>query len=139
MMFFIGFPLLLIPFAVYNIVAFLMPDASFTEPLASINMLSGAQWRVSLADLLLIVGILLLYLEILKATRLGMRAITDHMLSLLLFLAMLGEFMIVPRFATSTFFILVMLSFVDVIAGFSVTIRTAQRDLSVDGVERLQS
>jgi hypothetical protein len=139
MMFFIGFPLLLIPFTLYNIVAFLMPGVSFTEPVLTVPMLSGAEWKISIGDLLLMLAALLLYLEILKATRLGMRAIMDHMLSLLLFIAMTGEFIIVPRVATSAFFILVLLSFVDVIAGFSVTIRTAQRDLSVEGVEKLPS
>jgi hypothetical protein len=138
MMFFIGFPLLLIPFAIYNIVAFLMPGVSFTEPVIAVPMLSGGEWKISVGDLLLMLGILLLFVEIVKATRLGMRAIVDHMLSLVLFIAMLGEFVMVARVATSTFFLLVLLSFVDVISGFSVTIRTAQRDLSVEGVERMQ-
>jgi hypothetical protein len=139
MMFFIGFPLLLIPFAIYNIVVFLMPGVSFTEPIMTVPMLSGAEWKISLGDVLVMLGILLLFLEILKATRLGMRAILDHMLSLLLFIFMLGEFVISARVVTSTFFVLVLLSFVDVISGFSVTIRTAQRDMSVEGVERMQS
>ena len=139
MMLFIGFPLLLIPFAIYNIVAFLMPGVSFTEPLTTVPMLSGGEWKISLGDVLVMLGILLLFVEIIKATRLGMRAIVDDMLSLLLLLAMLGEFVMVARVATSTFFILVLLSFIDVISGFSVTIRTAQRDLSVEGVERMQS
>lgn len=132
-MFFIGFPLLLITFAIYNIVAFLMPGLSFTDPLFTIPMLSGAQWTVSAADLLLLVALVLLFLEILKATRFGMKSIVDHMLSLLLFIAMLIEFIMVARAANSTFFILMMISFVDVVAGFSVSIRTAQRDLSVEG------
>ena len=139
MMFFIGFPLLLIPFAIYNILAFLTPGVSFTEPVITVAMLSGGEWKISAGDLLVMLGILLLFVEIIKATRLGMRAIVDHMLSLILLIAMLGEFVMVARVATSTFFILVLLSFIDVISGFSVTIRTAQRDLSVEGVESMQS
>jgi len=138
-MMFIGFPLLLIPFAIYNILAFLTPGVSFTDPLLTIPMLSGGEWQISVGDLLVMLGILLLFLEILKATRLGMRSIVDHMLSLVLLIAMLGEFVMVARVATSTFFLLILLSFVDVISGFSVTIRTAQRDMSVEGVERMQS
>jgi hypothetical protein len=139
MMLFIGFPLLLIPFAIYNIVTFLMPGVSFTDPVLTVPMLSGAEWKISVGDLLLMLGILLLFVEIVKATRLGTRAIIDHMLSLVLLIVVLGEFVMVARVATSTFFLLVLLSFVDVISGFSVTIRTAQRDLSVEGVERMQS
>ena len=138
MMFFIGFPLLLIPFAIYNIIAFLMPGFSFTDPILTVPMLSGGEWKISTGDLLVMLGILLLFGEIVKATRLGMRSIVDHMLSLVLLIVMLGEFVMVARVATSTFFLLVLLSFVDVISGFSVTIRTAQRDMSVEGVERMQ-
>jgi hypothetical protein len=138
-MFLIGFPLLLIPFTIYNIIAFLMPGVSFTDPVLTVPMLSGAEWKIGIGDLLVMLAVLLLYLEILKATRLGMRAMMDHVLSLLLFIAMAGEFIIVPKAATSTFSTLVLVSLVDVIAGFSVTVRTAQRDLSVEGIEKLQS
>jgi hypothetical protein len=138
-MFFIGFPLLLITFAIFNIIAFLMPGVSFTEPLFTIPMLSGAQWAVSVSDLLLLLALVLLFLEILKATRFGMKSIVDHMLSLLLFIAMLIEFIMVAPAANSTFFILMMISFVDVVAGFSVSIRTAQRDLAVESTGHLSS
>lgn len=134
----LAFPLLLIPFALYNIIAFIF-GTDFTAPVFDLPMLSGLRLPLSIGDLLITLGILLLYVEILKSTRLSTRAITDHVLSLLLFIAMTGEFMIVQRAGTSTFFLLVVLSFVDVIGGFSVTIRTAQRDLAVDGVDRLHS
>lgn len=132
-MFFIGFPLLLIPFAIFNILAFLMEGFDFKATVFSIRMVSGAQWEVSAGDLLILLTIFLLFFEILKATRFGMKSIVDHMLSLLLFIAMLLEFVMVGRAANSTFFLMMMLGLVDVIAGFSVSIRTAQRDLSVEG------
>ena len=136
-MFLLGFPLLLIPFAIYNIIAFLMPDVSFTHPLFSVRMLSKVDLAVSLGDVLIIFSILILYVEILKATRIGVRSIIDHMLSLVLFIAMLAEFGILRQAATSTFMIIVTLSFVDVIAGFSITIRTSQRDVSLEGIQRI--
>jgi hypothetical protein len=61
----------------------------------------------------------------------------DHVLSMLVFLAMTIEFIAVQRAATSTFLILVALSFVDVIGGFTITIRTAQRDISLEQSERV--
>ena len=51
-MFLIGFPLLLIPFAIYNIVAFLMPGVSWTGTVASIHMISGADWTMTAGQLL---------------------------------------------------------------------------------------
>lgn len=135
-MYLLGFPLLIVPFALYHILAFVL-GMTLAETALRIPMLSGATFAVSAGDLLLVLGILLLYVEIVKSTRLSSRAITDHVLSLVLFLVMLIEFIMVQRVATSTFFLLIMLSFVDVIGGFSITIRTAQRDLAVEGVERI--
>jgi hypothetical protein len=135
-MFLIGFPLLLIPFAIYNIIVFLMPGVTFSDTLFTVPMLSKADLVVTAGDLLLVFSILILFVEIVKATRMGSRSIVDHVLSLILFLVMLGEFMIVPQAATSTFLLLCTLSFVDVIGGFAVTIRTSQRDIALEGIER---
>jgi hypothetical protein len=93
----------------------------------------------SISDLLLVFAILLLFIEVMKSTRVGNRSIVDHMLSLLLFIVMMGEFIITPKAATSTFLILTVLCLVDVIAGFSITIRSAQRDVSVDHLRESQN
>lgn len=132
-MYLVGFPLLLIPFAIYNIVAFLF-RTDMSAALFTVHMMSGGDWSVSFSDLLLVLGILMLFVEILKSTRIGTRSIVDHMLSLVLLLAMLAEFMMVRSAATSTFFLLLIMSLVDVVAGFSITIRTATRDIAYDPV-----
>ena len=80
-------------------------------------------------------AIILLPLEILKATRIGVRSVVDHVLSMVLFVVMLIEFLLVRQAGTSTFFLLMMVSVVDVIAGFIVTLRTAQRDLTVERLD----
>jgi hypothetical protein len=139
MNFLVGFPLLIVPFAVYNMIVFLLPGLSLTDPLFSVHMLSGADMNFSISDLLLVFAILLLFVEVMKSTRVGTRSIVDHMLSLLLFIAMMAEFIITPKAATSTFLILTVLCLVDVIAGFSITIRAAQRDVSVDHLRESQS
>jgi hypothetical protein len=130
-MYLIAFPLLLLPFVLYNMVAFLL-DMDFVTPLFSVPLLSGRSMTVSTGDLLVLFAIFLLYVEILKSTRMSSRAIMDHVLSFVLFIAMVIEFIAVQRAATSTFLMLMALSFVDVIGGFTVTIRTAQRDIALD-------
>ncbi|HZT24430.1 MAG TPA: hypothetical protein VFA57_01890 [Pseudolabrys sp.] len=132
-MFILGFPLLLIPFAIYNIVAFLMPGVSWTGVLTSVHMVSGADWTMSLGDMLVALGVFMLFGEVMKSTRIGIRTVVDHGLSLLLFLAMLVEFLLVRQTATATFFLLLVISFIDVLGGFAVTLRTAQRDLTIEG------
>jgi cobalamin synthase len=90
---------------------------------------------VTSEDILLAFSILLLAVEIMKSTRIGMRAIIDHVLSMILFIAMLVEFLLLKQGGTSTFFILMVISMVDVMAGFIVTARTAQRDIEIERVE----
>src|SRR5882672_12878001 len=132
-MFMLGFPLLLIPFAIYNIIAFLMPGVSWTGTLTTVHMVSGGDWTMSAGDMLVTLAILLLFGEIMKSTRIGIRTVVDHALSLVLFLAMLVEFLLVKQAASSTFFLLLVISFVDVLGGFAVTLRSAQRDLTIEG------
>jgi hypothetical protein len=136
-MFLIGFPLLLVPFAIYNIIAFLMPGVSWSGTLTTVHLASGADWTMSAGDMLITLAVLLLFGEVMKSTRIGMRTVVDHGLSLILFLGMLVEFLLVKQAASATFFLLLVISFIDVIGGFAVTLRSAQRDLTVEGVEHV--
>jgi hypothetical protein len=130
-MFLIAFPLLLIPFVLYNMIAFLL-NLDFSTTVFTVPLLSGNRMSVSTGDMLVILSVFLLYVEILKATRMSTKAIMDHVLSLVLFMVMALEFIAVQRAATSAFLIMTTLSFVDVIGGFTITIRTAQRDVEIE-------
>jgi hypothetical protein len=114
----VGFPLLLIPLAIYNIVAFLMPGVSFDDPLVHLTLVSGAQWPITLADMLLALGVLLLLLEVIKGAR-GGKYLTDHLLSLIVFGAAAAEFLLLPKFASSTFCLLALLAMVDFLSGIA--------------------
>ncbi len=132
-MFALGFPLLLVPFAIYNIIAFLMPGLSWTGALTTVHMVSGSEWSMSIGDMLIGFAIVVLFGEMMKATRIGIRTVVDHGLSLLLFLVMLVEFILVKQAATATFLLLLIIGIVDVMGGFAITLRSAQRDLTVEG------
>jgi hypothetical protein len=131
-MYLVGFPLLVIPFAIYNMIAFLTPGLGWTDKVASIHLMSGQDWIVTTEDIIVAFAIVLLGAEVIKATRMGLRGIMDHVLSMVLFIVMLVEFLLVARAGTSTFFILMVISLVDVLAGFIITARTAQRDIQID-------
>jgi hypothetical protein len=133
-MYLLGFPLLLIPFAAYNIVAFILglPDTTWTTQAAAVPMTSGEIWKLTWEDILLAGSIILLWIEIIKSTHLGVRAIIDHVLAMLVFIAMLVEFLLVKAAGTSTFFLLLIISLVDVLAGFIISIRSAGRQVEVD-------
>jgi hypothetical protein len=130
-MFVLGFPLLLIPFAVYNIIAFITPGVSWTATVTTVHMMSGQDWVLTWEDIIVGFAILLLAVEIMKATRIGIRTIIDHMLAMALFIVMLVEFLLVERAGTSTFFLLLMISLVDVLVGFTVSVRTSQRQVEI--------
>src|SRR6266850_1137706 len=95
----VGFPLLLIPLAIYNIIVFLMPGVSFADTIVKLALMSGAEWPVTLSDVLLALGMLLLLSEVIKGARPG------------------------AKFGTSTFLLLTMLSMVDFLSGIALRTR----------------
>lgn len=123
----IGFPLLLIPFAIYNIFVFLMPGVAFTAPVTTVPLISGVQWAPTFGDTLLALAALLLMFEVIKAARPGARYLTDHLLSLIVSGAAVAEFLLLPQFGTSTFFLLTVLMVVEFFAGISIGFRNRQR------------
>jgi len=131
-MFALGFPLLLIPFAIYNMIAFLTPGVSWTSPVTTVHMMSGQDWVLTWEDILLAFAICLLWIELIKSTRAGTRSIMDHVLAMALFIGMLVEFLLVQRAATSTFFLLMAIALVDVLAGFIVGMRNATRQIEIE-------
>lgn len=126
----VGFPLLLIPLAIYNIVVFLMPGVSFADTMFKIPMVSGMEWAVTLSDILVALGIVLLLLEVIKGARPGAKYLTDHLLSLIIFGAAAAEFVLWPKFANSTYFLLTLLALADFLSG--VSLRTRRRMVVAD-------
>ncbi|MBS0491866.1 MULTISPECIES: hypothetical protein [unclassified Phenylobacterium] len=134
---FAAVPLLALPVLAYNIVALTLAGGfgsqeatiRMTEPLFTIAMNSAAEWPVTLGDLLLLAGLIVLFIELLKSTTSRRTAIVNHALSMLLFVGCLVEFLLAPAFATSAFFLLTVMVLLDVLAGFIVTIVSARRDV----------
>lgn len=124
-------PLLAFTALAYNILAF-MSEGTLQAVLWNITLMSGAMWAFTVSDLLLSLSLILLYVEIFKSTRTSAASIVDHLLSMLVFIVCLIEFMAIPRLSKSTFFLIMLMSFLDVIAGFTVTITAARRDIGVE-------
>jgi hypothetical protein len=103
----------------------------------STTLLSGGQWTFTWGDLILVVTLFLLFAEIVKSTFTSTSTLVDHGLSMLVFIAILVEFLIVPQAATSVFFLLLVASLIDVVAGYTIGIRVARRDLAIGGGDAL--
>jgi uncharacterized membrane protein len=119
-------PLLLIPIAIYHMIAFLTPDLAWTQPLTSIPTASG-RWTLTLGELLVFFALVMLFGEIFKAARPGTRGIVDHMLSLLIAAGMIVEFALWPQFVNSTYAMLIMIALLDLFGGFAISVRSAPR------------
>ena len=115
----IGFPLLLIPLAVVNIVVFLMnlPLERLQDKVITVDLPSLKPWTITFSDVLLALGLFLLFLEVVKSARPGAKYVTDHLLSIIVFGAAAAEFLMLPQFAHATFFLLTLMALTDVVAG----------------------
>lgn len=135
----LSIPWLVIAVLLYNIIAFTSggtPDGgtvAFEYEILKLGMISGATWTLKLGDLVLVVTLAILFVELLKATRTGESSIVDHALSMILFIICVVEMLTVTRAATSTFFLITVVTLIDVVAGFTITIRAARRDLALGG------
>lgn len=137
----IAIPLLVVPVVIYNLVILLggsAPDAVLgqasvlSEVLFRVPMTSGAVWSISVGDLILFLSLILLFVELLKSTSSQRVAIVNHALSMALFVVCLVEFLLLPRFAGSVFFLILTMVLLDVLAGFIVTIIASRRDFDMN-------
>lgn len=128
-------PLLVLPFVLYNFGAFIFFGGSpvgWSNGIFSIPMVSGTPWAITAGDFILVIGIICLFLEVLKSTHSGRSSILEHMLSMVLFVAFLIEFLLAGAASSSVFFLLMVMSLIDVVAGFTVSITSAGRDVTMN-------
>jgi hypothetical protein len=129
-------PLLIVPFILYNIgLAGLYgtgPNGDpWTTELFAFRMMSGGTFSMTLGILIIGIALILFFVEIVKSTRTSNTSVLDHLLSTFVFVAYLVEFLLVQGAAHAVFFILMLISLIDVLAGFSVSIRAAGRDVNL--------
>jgi hypothetical protein len=127
----IGFPLLIISFAIYNMIAFLTPGFDWAAAPYSFPLKSGVQWGPTFGDAFLVFSLLLLMFEVIKCIRHG-RSLVEHFLVLLLACGAAAEFALVKEASTSLFMLFVAICFVDLFAGFAAGLRRARRAVVVE-------
>jgi hypothetical protein len=100
-----------------------------------VRLISGDVWIITAGDLFLGLSMVMLFIEILRATRSGSSSVLNHALSVLVFIVGLLLFITVKGFGNSVFFIFLTMTFLDFMAGFIITTVSARRDF---GYERPQ-
>lgn len=127
-------PLLVFAFILYNVIVLASGIDGLNAPILDrLPLLSGGEWTFTWGDFILLVTFILLFIEIVKATFTSTSTLIDHALSMIVFIAMLVEFLMVPQAATSVFFLVLVAGVIDVIAGYTIGIRVARRDLAIGG------
>ena len=118
----------------YNAVVLLGGDPAATLPTVVLraSLVSGAAFTLTTGELLILMGVVALFIEVVKATRSSMASAVDHALSALVFAVYLVEFLLVKAAGSGVFLVLTIMSFLDLIAGFTVTLGTARRDLTIN-------
>ena len=122
-----SYPLLAIVVVLYSIFALIAPGW-LEAVLFGVPLLSGIMLPFRGGDVLLVLGLILLCVEVYRATSSSKGAILNHVLSLVVFIAALIDLMVLRQMANMTFFLIVLMAASDVIAGFTVTISSSRRD-----------
>lgn len=132
-------PLLALPALWYALLALFSGGApgEFAQWLAAawftLHNFSGDLWTLSLGDVIVIVTILAFFFEVLKATRTDGRSLINHALATFVFVVSLIFFLTTKGFSTTTFFLILLIQLVDVIAGFAISVVAARRQFGTPG------
>jgi hypothetical protein len=132
-----NFPLLVIPLLLYNAFAFLIFEeyrVDFRDAtMFDLTMVSGAPFSLTVGATIVLMALVLLGVEVVKSSHVGMTGVVDHILATGLFVVFLLEFLLVPEAATDTFVILMAIALLDLVCGFAVSLRSATRDVTYSG------
>jgi hypothetical protein len=129
-------PLTIVPLILFNVIGYAVgvaPDGAspWLKELFSVPLISGQKWPVTPSDLMILLGLAMLFFETLRSAQPAKSGvITNHIVSTILLVIYVVEFIVVPIAGDSLFFILTAIALFDVVAGFTISIRTAQRDIS---------
>jgi hypothetical protein len=118
-------PLFALLLLLYNAAAFgdhYQPNFGLDTLAVKFPLNSGIEFSFNIGEMLLLTGVALLYLELLKSTRTTKPYLTEHILSILVFVIFIVEFFMVAQAGTIVFFLLTVMAFLDVIGGFTVTL-----------------
>lgn len=118
---------------VYYIMTLAGVDFNAADKLFEISLPSGAEWALTSSNLFILFCVIVLFIEIIKSTRTGAGAIAENSLSILVFVVCLMLFMLYKPAGTSIFLIMTLMSLLDSIAGFTITVIASRRDLNLNG------
>jgi hypothetical protein len=126
-------PLLAIPVLLYGLFAAALSSVPGPETFAQgiekalffLTLPSGSPWAVSGGDLLVLMGLIILFFELTRGVGVSRFAIVHHTLAVLLALGCAGAFLAIDAFSTSSFFFLTIMCWLDMLGGVIFNIASA--------------
>lgn len=128
------FPYMVLAVAAYTVVVAIL-GAPLVREIIGFGLPSGERFSLTTSEALLAFASVVLFFEIMNATSARSSSIVNHGLSMLVFIACFVAFLMLPGFGTGTFLIITLMTLVDVVAGYSISILTARRDMTLGGQE----
>jgi uncharacterized membrane protein HdeD (DUF308 family) len=123
-------PFTIVPLVIFNLVILFTEPTVWDNVVFTLPLFSGVDWPLQVGDLMVIVGLLALMGEVFRATSMARNAVTNHLLSIIVLIVYVIEFVVLGDAANSTFFILTIVALIDVLTGVVVTLRLATRDIT---------
>lgn len=118
-------PTMILPATLYGLIT---PFTSTSKPVAVWNLSSGDMTVLTVGHLLVLIGIICLGIEVIKATRMSAWGMADHVTSLILLMVMAIFYVTIFGYGNGTWFLLCAMQAVDVAIGVIVSVSVARRD-----------
>ena len=130
-----NFPLFLISFAIYNMIVFLTPGVSWSDPIYTVPLYSGASWPITFGDALIGLSLVFLLAGIAGAARGSSRGFFNHFLTFVVVAGATAEFVLLPEAATPVFATVLAIAFVDLVGGWVASTAMASRRYAIERVD----
>ncbi|MBL8548462.1 MAG: hypothetical protein JNJ73_00650 [Hyphomonadaceae bacterium] len=130
---FTAFPALIAPVALYALLALANGAnmSAFLDATAlALPMPTRVTFELSWDELLILAGLVALFIDLLKSTGNRNATLINHALSVGVFVICLVLFLLAPPFVSASFFLIMCMALLDVIAGITITIIGVRRDVN---------
>jgi hypothetical protein len=127
-------PYTIIPLILFNVVILFADPNVWADTIFTVTLFSGAAWSLHWGELMVFLGLLALLGEVFRSTSAARGAVANHLMSIIVLVVYVIEFVVVADAANSTFFNLMIIALIDVLTGVVVAIRMATRDIAFQDV-----
>lgn len=128
------FPLMGLVLLIYNLIAWMNKAPNlpiWNKTFTTITVAPGSVVTITNNIALITFALIILFFELIKSTTASNSAMVEQMFSMLVFIGFLLQFLLTPYAAESTFFVLMVISLVETLAGFVILVKVARRDVKI--------